>query len=117
MNTSIDHREVDRRIATRHRHVCMVALRVGGAQARSHTLNLSQTGLRLVTDAPLEMGKELELSLSLEPGVSLEIKGTSVWQRPIGSLDTYVVGVHFAPGQDERRGELHSWLTQNDSAA
>lgn len=106
----------NRRIAPRLKKTVAVGVRHHQESFRSHTINISATGVRLVLDSPLTEPQELELHLQLREDASVSLKGRTVWQHPIGSMGVHVVGVEFSPDQDEA-SRLYDWLGREFKAA
>lgn len=108
----------NRRIAPRLRKVLMVEVRdQSGKSFGTHAINISQTGLRIVTDKPLVQDQNLHLDLEIEQGSKLDFEGRMVWQRPIGSMGVHVVGLAFEPNQQLSTPHLVEWLKEQGVAA
>lgn len=118
---NIDHANLldceNRRIAQRIRKAISVKVQDGiGATFETHTINISKTGLRLVSSKPITMDQDLELSLELESGVSVSFKGRTVWQRAVGTMGVQVVGLAFEPNQQLSSPQLVTWLRDTSAA-
>lgn len=108
----------NRRIAPRLRKTVMIGVRDHAGKAfETHAINISQSGVRLVADSPLAEGENVDLNLNLENGDSINFKGRTVWQRPIGSMGVHVVGLAFDPNQQLSTPHLVSWLKSQGVAA
>ena len=108
----------NRRIAQRLRKAISVKVQVEtGETFETHTVNISKTGLRLVSNRPITMGQDLELDLELESGIKVSFKGRTVWQSPVGTMGVQVVGLAFEPNQQLSSPKLVSWLRKNGAAA
>ncbi len=74
------------------------------------TLDMSQTGLQLETDAPMEIGQELDLDLEFdsEDLRNFSVGARVVWSSPddSGRSDRFRTGLVFVPGSDEERTSL-----------
>lgn len=108
----------NRRIAPRLRKVLMVKVRdSNGKSFGTHAINISQTGLRIVTDKPLTEGQDLYLDLKLDEESHVDFEGRLVWQRPIGSMGVHVAGLAFEPNQQLSTPQLVEWLKEQGVAA
>lgn len=108
----------NRRIAPRLRKTVMVGVRdQEGTSFQTHAINVSQTGIRIVTDNPIAEGANFELDLTLENNDRVNFRGRTVWQRPIGSMGVHVVGLAFEPNQQLSTPQLVSWLKSHGVAA
>lgn len=76
-------------------------------------LDVSRTGLKIVADAPLNAGEEIEVWLEVEPHLSLRLTGTAVWQQEINRAGRTLVGLRFKGGDE---AGLQSWLAQHNAA-
>lgn len=75
----------------------------------AHALNVSASGLKLVSDQVLPEQEEIEVHLSLSPELVLSLKAKVVWHREVGSLGMSLAGLAFPQGQ--RSSELlKGWL-------
>lgn len=106
---------LNRRIAPRYTNVFPIGVRERGTGGRS--INISSTGLRMVCDQPLPEGGRVHLTLSLEDGYQVEVQGHAVWQQCLGNLGTHVVGVEFAPDQQQAQDDISRWLRSRGQAA
>lgn len=74
------------------------------------TLDMSQTGLQLETDAQMEVGQELELDLEFdsEDLRNFSVGARVVWSSPdaSGRSDRFRTGLLFAPRSDDERTAL-----------
>ena len=102
----------NRRVAPRLKKDIEVEVR-GLGQTRS--INISQTGLRLISNQALPEGLHLEFDLRLDQETTVEFQGRAVWQEPLGGV--HVVGVHFEPNQQLSTPHLISWLRYHGLAA
>ena len=108
----------NRRIAQRLRKAISVKVQDQiGDTFETHTINISQTGMRLVFNKPINMDQDLELDLELESGVSISFTGRTVWQRPVGTMGVQVVGLAFQPTRQLSSPLLVGWLRKNGAAA
>ena len=80
---------------------------------RSFTQDISETGLRFPTDVPLEIGKELALTLQLpfEPP-TFQATAEVIWIREIARLGAtqYDVGLRFRWIEDTDHQRLSRFL-------
>ncbi len=76
-------------------------------------LDVSRTGLKILADAPLSPGEELEVWLEVEPNLRLRLTGTPVWQQPLNRAGRTMVGLRFQGGDE---AGLQSWLSQHNAA-
>ncbi len=105
----------NRRIAPRLAKVFPVAVVTEGEQTiESRALNVSSTGLRLVSDTPSRSDQEVLLHLSFAEQ-KVELKGRPVWHRRVGR--SHVIGVSFHPGQGDAETRLITWLREQGMAA
>src|SRR6266852_7865493 len=75
-------------------------------------LDLSEEGMAMQAQSPLEANSLVPLHLSLgEPAVYLETTGYVAWADALGRA-----GVRFSDLPDEARARLREWLTVNASA-
>ncbi|MGE0494730.1 MAG: PilZ domain-containing protein [Vulcanimicrobiota bacterium] len=102
----------NRRIATRLAYNFPVAIKLDDRQVQGFGVNISATGLRLVSEHRLEAERELELVLHLDD-TEVPMRGWPVWQQPVGGSPAHVVGISFNPGQS---GLVH-WLGARGLAA
>ncbi|MCA9797750.1 MAG: PilZ domain-containing protein [Candidatus Eremiobacteraeota bacterium] len=93
----------NRRAAPRHAREFDVA--AGSHHLRA--LNISATGIRVVSAHPLA-DQEITLSIPMESGYSVEVRGRPVWQQTLGG-ETHVVGIAFAP-DPVAQTRLCNWL-------
>lgn len=103
----------NRRIAPRLAHNFPVAISLNDRQLQGFGVNISATGLRLVSEHRLEAECELEMVLHLDDDTDVPMRGWPVWQQPVGGSPAHVVGISFNPGQS---GLVH-WLGARGLAA
>lgn len=109
----------NRRVAPRYSNVFPIGVEHNGGKAfcQSRSINISCTGLRMVTDQPLCKGSNITLTLCLDEDVVVEVQGQTVWQECLGSMGTHVVGVEFRPFQGEAEDKINHWLRSRGQAA
>lgn len=103
----------NRRIATRLAHNFPVAIRMDDRQLQGFGVNISATGLRLVSENRLDTQRELEMVLHLDDDTDVAMRGWPVWQEAVGDSPAHVVGISFNPGQTG----LVPWLGARGLAA
>jgi len=75
-------------------------------------LDLSEEGLSMQTDAPLEPERALRMELDLsEPAMHIETTGYIAWADALGRA-----GVRFSDLPEDARRRLNEWLTLNAGA-
>lgn len=79
---------------------------------QSRAVDVSSTGLRLVSPHPLTQGATLNLTLCLDFSNVIELSGRAVWSQEAGNSGDVLVGIAF-----EDRGrcleQLAVWLAAN----
>jgi c-di-GMP-binding flagellar brake protein YcgR len=93
---------------------CTAALQVLLTQAsstdvRCTTINISSSGMALITPSPLNPGAEVGIILFLQPtGPVVRAKGTVVWDDKHGKT-----GLRFQCSIERDQDELENWLDRN----
>ena len=84
--------------------------------AKRKVTNISPVGVRVYSDKPLEIGKQLEIEFFLPNGNSIESVASVVWiiKLPAGSEAMYEVGLKFTDLSPSATDELKSIL-ESDS--
>ncbi len=108
MTTSFPKMEFERRVAPRVVQVLRVVM---DGTVEVHALDVSATGVRLVSPRPLSENVSLDLELEADLGVHLT--GIPVWQQALNRAGQCMVGLHFVES-DER---LASWISAQQDAA
>lgn len=106
----------DRRTNPRLIRRLPVTVFYSGHSQRSHILDLSLTGLRLVSRGSIPED-ELTLILELSPEICLRLLATPVWQESMGPDGTHVVGLVLREDQPYSTAELDRWLSDQGVAA
>jgi len=102
---------LDRRHCVRHKVQSPAYASFDGVTG-GMVLDLSQQGLAMLTEPPLDAGRRLRLNLNLN-GVPAHIETTGyvAWADALGRA-----GVRFSELPAEARHRLDEWLTKNDDA-
>jgi len=79
----------------------------------AEALDVSRTGLKVVTPVPLSPGESLEVELEVEPDLRLRLTGMPVWQQELNRAGRTLVGLRFQGGDEHA---LHSWLARQLAA-
>lgn len=107
----------NRRVAPRYSNVFPIGVELNGGFCQTRSINISCTGLRMVTDQALGEGCKLSLTLCLDADTMIEVEGHTVWQQCLGNMGTHVVGVEFRPYQIEAEDRINGWLRSRGQAA
>jgi hypothetical protein len=102
---------LDRRHCVRHKVQSPAYASFDGVTG-GMVLDLSEDGLAMLTELPLDAGRRLRLNLNLN-GVAAHIETTGyvAWADALGRA-----GVRFSELPAEARHRLDEWLTKNDAA-
>ena len=102
---------LDRRHCVRHKVQSPAYASFDGVTG-GMVLDLSEGGLAMLTEPPLDAGRRLRLNLNLN-GVAahIETNGYVAWADALGRA-----GVRFSELPAEARHRLDQWLTKNDDA-
>jgi CheY-like chemotaxis protein len=80
--------------------------KISGAELRCTTMNISSSGMAVVTPSPLTLGEEVELALLLQgAGLKVRASGTVVWDDKHGKS-----GISFRCATPKMQADLDSWL-------
>jgi len=110
----------NRRVAPRYSNNFPIGIELNGSTGefcQSRSLNISNTGLRMVVDQALGEGRRLSLTLCLDDDFLVEVEGHTVWQECLGTMGTHVIGVEFRPNQIEAEDRIDCWLRSRGQAA
>lgn len=103
----------ERRLTDRLARVFPVYLRCAQETLEVHALDVSPTGVRILTPGPLQESDRFHLELELEPDLRLDVTGQPVWQQELNRAGHCVVGLCFS----EASPRLESWLEEQRAAA
>lgn len=109
--------ETQRRIAPRLITTFPVQIFDSEVAHSSHALNVSASGLKLVTDRPLQVNQEFEVQLDLARETSVCLKAEVVWQREVGSMGVNLAGLRFSGQAQESNSIIEEWLKARLPAA
>lgn len=102
---------LDRRHCVRHKVQSPAYASFDGVTG-GMVLDLSEEGLAMLTEPPLDRGRRLKLNLNLDGvGAHIETTGYVAWADALGRA-----GVRFSELPPEARRRLDQWLTTNDDA-
>lgn len=102
---------LDRRHCVRHKVQSPAYASFDGVTG-GMVLDLSQEGLAMLTEPPLDAGRRLRLNLNLDGlPAHIETTGYVAWADALGRA-----GVRFSDLPAEARHRLDEWLEKNDSA-
>jgi hypothetical protein len=90
------------------RHTTMLPVQIkreNGSGVECCTINVSSSGLALVTPVPLRLGELVDVSLRLPHGATLRTTAIVIWDDSHGKS-----GLHFHDYTPDKRAELDSWL-------
>src|SRR3954471_18272415 len=94
-----------------------LTLREAARTLPARALDLSEGGIRLAADAPLNVGDEVTCSLELD-NERAALSGRVRWSKPpsvpAGAMG---FGVQFGPLDDAQLGQLRRWLAHNSDHA
>ena len=107
----------ERRGARRLARRLPVTLFHHGNSQRSHILDLSLTGVRLIARNPVPMDSELTLIVELSPESCLRLLARPIWQESMGPDGTQVLGLELDENQPYSTAELDRWLSDQGVAA
>jgi hypothetical protein len=76
--------------------------------------NVSAGGARMFSDDKIDVGKRLDMTITLPRGRFIECRGLVVWTKklPAASEARYDIGIAFYEMTDEDREHLASYLTE-----
>lgn len=100
----------NRRIAPRL--ATTVRTRVGSLFG--HTVNISQTGLRLVSDCPPSGGDLVDIEFEVDHGRKVKLWARAVWNEKLGS--SHITGYQFEIGQPGLV-DVANWIIRRLSTA
>lgn len=103
----------ERRFSTRLSRVFPVYLRCAQETLEVHALDVSPTGVRIVTPGPLHAEDRFHLELELEPDLRLDVTGQPVWQQELNRAGHCVVGLCFTEAPER----LERWIAEQRQAA
>ncbi|MBI3930177.1 MAG: PilZ domain-containing protein [Armatimonadetes bacterium] len=87
-----------------------------GRATRTSAINVSATGIRILTQAPLDPTQPLTLLLEIEPETTVTVRGRPVWQQEVARDGAHVVGIHFDPGQAGEQARIAHWIERQQAA-
>ncbi len=98
--------QAERRRYFRHTTTLPVQITRGtGSSVECCTINVSSSGLALVTPVPLNLGELVDISLRLPQGTTLQTIAIVIWDDSHGKS-----GLHFRDYAPGKRSELDLWL-------
>ena len=83
-----------------------------------YTENISEGGMYIKTKEPFPAGPEVEISLSLEAGSHIRVKGTVVHAKhPVSEMVGHppVMGIEFKGVRDDDRKTLRDFVTRTST--
>lgn len=101
----------ERRNNKRMRHSLEAWFRAGNSCFhRTSTFDLGAGGLALFAPPHLRLNERVDVTLRLETGRYITLRGRTCWRRSCASPDQYLVGLRFENDLPADRSVLQRWL-------